>query len=416
MRILHTSDWHLGRTLEGRCRQKEQEEFINELCLIADDQEIDCLLVAGDVFDAFNPPAIAERLFYDALDRLAGGGRRAVVVIAGNHDNPDRLIAATPLARRHGIVLLGLPREKPFLPSDGPGRVRMLRGGPSWLEMTTPGCSHSAVILTLPYPSETRLKELLQASLDDEVVAREAYSRRVELIFQRLSGHYRTDTVNLAVSHIFVQGGWSSDSERPIYSVGGACTVAPEALPAGGQYVALGHLHRSQIVTGSPVPCRYSGSPLAYSFSEAGQAKSVIVVDAVPGRPADVRELHLSSGRPLVRWRAEKTAQVFRWLDEGRDSRAWIDLEIQVDAPLSTGEIYELRKACERFIDIRAIYPELEVAAAAESLSHLPIDQLFSRFYIRKVGCSPDEKLVDLFMELLSHHNGEPADGGEEVV
>lgn len=415
MRILHTSDWHLGRTLEGRCRRQEQEEFLDELCLMAGDQEVDCLLVAGDVFDAFNPPAMAERLFYDALDRLTCGGRRAVVVIAGNHDNPDRLIAAAPLARRYGIALLGLPREEPLLPSPAPGKACTLRGGPSWLELAVPDCDHSAVILALPYPSESRLKELLQASLDDEAAMREVYSRRVELIFQQLSGHYRADTVNLALSHIYVQGGWSSDSERPIYSVGGACTVAPGALPARAQYVALGHLHRPQAVAGSPAPCRYSGSPLAYSFSEAGQAKSVTILDVVPGCPADIRELHLSSGRPLVRWRAEGTAQVYRWLDEGKDRRAWIDLEIRVDAPLSIGEIHELRKACERFIDIRAVYPEMEVAAAGESRSHLPIDRLFSRFYERKYGCSPDEKLVDLFMELLSH-GGEPADGGEEAL
>lgn len=411
MRILHTSDWHLGRTLEGRCRQQEQEAFIDEVCLLADDQKVDCLLLAGDVFDAFNPPAAAEGLFYDALGRLTSNGRRGVVVIAGNHDNPDRLIAASPLARRHGIVLLGLPREEAFLPSSGEGRVHTLGGGPSWLELAVQGCEHSAVILALPYPSESRLKEVLQASLDDEVLVQEAYSKRVELMFQQLSGHYRADTVNLAVSHIFVQGGWPSDSERPIYSVGGACTVVPDALPAPAQYIALGHLHRPQVVAASPAPCRYSGSPLAHSFSEAGQAKSVTIVDAVPGQPSDVREIHLSAGRPLVRWRAGETAQVYRWLDEGRDHRAWIDLEIKVDTPLSIGEIHQLRKACDRFIDIRAVYPEMEVAAAAESLSHLPIDRLFSRFYERKYGCSPEDKLVDLFMELLSH-SGAVVDSG----
>ncbi|MGC7879795.1 metallophosphoesterase family protein, partial [Desulforudis sp. 1190] len=91
MRFLHTSDWHLGRTLEGRSRQDEQEEFSQELCRLADDEKIDAVLVAGDVFDTFNPSSAAEQLFYDTLDQLAAGGRRAVVVIAGNHDSPERL-------------------------------------------------------------------------------------------------------------------------------------------------------------------------------------------------------------------------------------------------------------------------------------------------------------------------------------
>lgn len=410
MRILHTSDWHLGRALEGRSRQKEQEDFIEEIIRISDEQNIDCLILAGDVFDAFNPPAFAEQLFYDALDRLSLGGRRAVVALAGNHDNPERLTAAASLAGRHGIVLLGLPGDAPFLRTPDSGGVRLVGGGPSWLELVVPGCGHSAVILALPYPSETRLKELIYEQLDDESLAQKSYSDRVKLTFGQLSRQYRLDTVNIAASHIFVQGGWTSESERPVYSAGGAYTVDPAALPDRAQYVALGHLHRPQAVAGSAAPCRYAGSPLAYSFSEAGQTKSVTVVESIPGRSPDIREIPLSAGRPLVRWRAANTEQVYRWLEEGRDSRAWIDLEIQVDAPLGIAEIHKLRKTCERFIEIRPVYPELEVAAAGESMAGLPMEALFSLFYQRKKGCVPDHKLVELFMEMIGQPEGtEPA-------
>ncbi|MCL6478742.1 MAG: exonuclease subunit SbcD, partial [Peptococcaceae bacterium] len=221
MRFLHTSDWHLGRTLEGRSRQAEQEEFLEELCRLADEEKIDAVLVAGDVFDAFNPPAAAEQLFYDALDNLAAGGRRAVVVIAGNHDSPDRLVAASPLARRQGIVLLGLPNDEPsFMPSTDNDHARVMAGGPSWLELAVPGCDHTAVLLALPYPSEARLKEILHDSLEDDAAAQQAYTSRIRRLFGQLAKNYRPDTVNLALSHIFVQGGWTSDSERPIFSIG----------------------------------------------------------------------------------------------------------------------------------------------------------------------------------------------------
>lgn len=106
MRVLHTSDWHLGRTLEGRPRLPEQEQFFDELVEIATGEKVQLILVAGDVFDTYNPSAEAEELFYDALERLADGGRRAVVAIAGNHDSPERLHAANPLALKHGISLL----------------------------------------------------------------------------------------------------------------------------------------------------------------------------------------------------------------------------------------------------------------------------------------------------------------------
>src|SRR5687767_13141661 len=109
VRILHTADWHLGRSLEGRSRQAEQEAFLEELTCIVRSEEIDIVLVAGDIYDSVNPPSAAEKLFYDGLSRLADGGARHVAVIAGNHDSPERLAAAAPLADRHHICLWGLP-------------------------------------------------------------------------------------------------------------------------------------------------------------------------------------------------------------------------------------------------------------------------------------------------------------------
>lgn len=419
MRFLHTSDWHLGRTIEGRSRQTEQEEFIEELCRLVVDEKIDAVLVAGDVFDAYNPPAFAEQIFYDAIDNMAAGGKRAVVVIAGNHDSPERLVAASPLASRSGIVLLGLPIDQPsIITTQNNNCAHVIDGGPSWLELAVPGCNYTAVLLTIPYPSEARLKELLHDSLEEEQALQQAYSAKVRQLFSELAKKYRDNTVNIALSHIFVQGGLTSDSERPIFSIGGACTVLPEDLPQGAQYIALGHLHRPQVVKGSSATCRYSGSPLAYSFSEAGQAKSVVVVDVLPGRPTEVRELVLSSGCPLVRWKAtDGIPQVYSWLDEGRDPRAWIDLEIKTDAPLTIQEVQQLRKACGRFIDIRVDYPEIRLESERHSRAGLPIDQLFTIFYERKYGVKPDEKMISLFIDILGgrEENQQNGNGGEDL-
>ena len=112
------------------------------------------------------------------------------------------------------------------------------------------------------------------------------------------------------MSHLFVRGGIESDSEVQI-QVGGTYAVDPDAFPESAQYVALGHLHRPQVVAEAPVPTRYAGSPLAYSFSEVGYSKSVVVLDVQPGRPADIREVFLASGKPLVRWTAKKVCR--RW-------------------------------------------------------------------------------------------------------
>jgi exonuclease SbcD len=382
MRILHTADWHFGRTLEGRSRLSEQEAFVEELAQLVRDQQIDLVLLAGDVYDSVNPPAAAEQLFYDALARLADNGTRPVAVIAGNHDHPDRLAAAAPLAQKLGVLLMGLPEDRHEL-------IHISRTG------------EQACLFGLPYPSESRLKELLSDGAEEELL-RAAYSDRVKHITMGQAKHFRADTVNLIMSHIYVLGGAESESERPI-QVGGAYTVDTSALAVGAQYVALGHLHRPQNIKSASL-MRYSGSPLAYSFSEHGQAKSVTVLDVKPGGEVKLEELFLTSGRPLARWRADQgLSQVHGWLAEGRDAQAWIDLEICMSEAMSMEQIHALRKAREGIVNIRPVYPEMEAAAAGEaSMRSMPMDELFRRFYSRQTGgAEPEAELVKLFMELL---------------
>jgi len=391
MRLLHTADWHLGRQLEGRSRLEEQAEVLDEIVRLAEEEAIDVVLLAGDVFDSVNPPAAAEQLFYESIARLAGKGRRPVAVIAGNHDNPDRLAAATPLAQEQGIVLLGYPVWHP-------------------LRIAVPSSGEVLCLAALPYPSEARLNELLSDSPQAHLL-QEAYDGRVKQLFRQLAGDFSQQTVNVAMSHLFVAGGISSDSERPI-EVGGAYTVRPASLPAEAQYVALGHLHRPQAVRQAPVPARYAGSPLAYSFSEAGYAKSVTVVDVRPGGVADVKEIYLTAGRPLVQWRAtEGLAQVYRWMDEGRDRNAWIDLEVHVLEALSQEEIFRLRKNYPNFVHIRPVYPEQEETEGFRPpAAGMPVDELFRQFYRRQTGgAEPEEDLVHLFLQLLHEEEEEVA-------
>ncbi|MBS4025792.1 MAG: exonuclease subunit SbcD, partial [Clostridia bacterium] len=153
MRILHTSDWHLGKNLEQINRINEQREFIHYLCQTVEEQKIDLVLLAGDIYDTYNPSAAAEELFYEAIDRLNDKGKRAVVVIAGNHDNPERLCAASPLAYKNGIILLGYPGSDAALYEMNGGNIKIANSGPGWLELSVPGREYHAVIITLPYPS-----------------------------------------------------------------------------------------------------------------------------------------------------------------------------------------------------------------------------------------------------------------------
>ncbi|ANS75165.1 exonuclease sbcCD subunit D [Paenibacillus yonginensis] len=392
MRILHTGDWHLGRTLEGRSRLAEQEQFLDELVQIVREEQVDLILMAGDVYDSVNPPAAAEQLFYEAAARLSEDGRH-LAVIAGNHDQPERVSSVSPLVSSRGISLTGLPTNQAV-------RLRAGRTG------------EEAVIAALPYPSEARLQELL-AGDGDEQELRLAYSARVGQLMKQLASSFRSDTINLAMSHLYVLGGLECDSERPI-QVGGAYTVDPSAFQIGAQYTALGHLHRPQMVKGEGL-IRYSGSPLAYSFSEAGQAKSVMLLDLKPGELAQPQEIFLHSGRPLVKWSCRGgLEEVHRWIEEGRDAGAFIDLEISLTEAMSMGDIGMLRKSREGLVHIRPVYPgSPSIEESMAERSQMPVDELFRKFYQRQSGgAEPGEELVRLFMSLLAEDEAVAA--GEE--
>jgi len=402
MRILHTSDWHLGKPLEQVSRIEEQKEFIDFLCRMVEEKSVDLVLVAGDIYDTYNPSAAAEELFYEAMDRLSDRGKRAVVVIAGNHDNPERLCAASPLAYKSGVILLGYPRSDAGTLGISRGRIRLVASGPGWLELGVPGCRHHAVIITLPFPSEARLEEVLSQQADEGLLQK-AYSDKIGRIFAALSEKFRNDTVNLAVGHLFLRGGKESESERTL-QVGGALTVDPGVLPAGAHFIALGHLHRPQQIKSAPCPAYYSGSPLAYSFSEADYSKAVYLIDALPGENAVVKPVYLDCGKPLRRWVAEEgIGQALQWCEEGREQNAWIDLEIVTDRILTADEQKRLRTLHPGIINIRPrLKGEVAEILSPGSREGRKIDDLFKDYYKYRMGQEISGELLGAFIEVLN--------------
>lgn len=408
MRILHTSDWHLGKTLENINRIEEQRQFIDELCAIVEREAVDLVLVAGDIFDTYNPSSAAEELFYDAVDRLNAGGTRAVIVVAGNHDSPDRLCAASPLAYKNGIVLLGYPGSDAAAYSN-PSVIQ--QSGPGWLEIKPVRSMHSAVIITLPYPSEARLEQLISADSQEDKL-QQAYSDKIAGLLHHLSSNFREDTVNLILSHLYLRDGKTSDSERQL---GGALVVDPCQLPDNAHFIALGHLHRPQRIKSAPSPTYYSGSPLAYSFSETDYSKMVYIVDAAPGKDAEVREVYLNSGKPLKQWKAKNgIEEALSWCEERRDLNAWIDLEIHTDRALTLEEQKKLRELNPGIINIRPVVTdEKESIISFESREGKRIDELFKDYYRYKTGMEAAEEMLVTFLEVV---NGEREWEDEEML
>src|SRR5277367_4507737 len=305
MRLLHVSDLHLGRSLGDLSREPEQRAVVAEIVGAAVEHDVALTVISGDVFEAFTPPAWAEDLFFELLDGLAAGGRRAVAVIAGNHDSGLRLAAAEPLARRLGILLAGDVGEPLRGYDAGGGAVRVVPLAPQVARVEVPGAGAPIIVGLLPFLSEARVaREALHDGRDALADSRGDATRYAERLGRELAAraaHRDPAAVNVLALHQFVSGGAPSDSERRL-RLGALGDLDAAAIPAGLDYVALGHLHRPQAVPGAGSPAVYAGSPIAYSFSEAGQDKRAVLVECVPGLPARISDVPLRSGRPLEIW------------------------------------------------------------------------------------------------------------------
>ena len=397
MKFLHTADWHLGRKLEGRYRHDEQTQVMDEICRIAHDEDVDAILIAGDVYDSFNPPAESESLFYETITRLSAGGMRAIVMIAGNHDSPDRLTAAEPYGRALGVITVGYPKDIPEPFDCGTGRVACVDTAESFARVRLRNGT-TVALLALPYPSEARLQEVLSSDIDDENITLN-YNRRIRLFLEEGARHFRKDEPAIVMSHLFLQGGLESESERPI-QVGGAYSVDPHSFPLSAGYVALGHLHRAQNFKGPDnLIVRYAGSPLQYSFSEAGQEKSVTIVE-FEGEEATHRIVPLKAGRPLIHRDGLEGVEALNHFLEEADPDAWISFSVMLNNALPPGYLEELGKRHRGILKHIFHYHTTESTKEdAVPVSMLTLEEQFKR-YTRERGEEPSSDVLELFLKL----------------
>lgn len=395
MRILHTSDWHLGKNLEGYSRMDEQEKFLQDFALLVEEKNIDLVIIAGDVYDNSNPPARAENMFYKALKDISACGKRAILIIAGNHDNPDRLSAASPIAYEQGIFLIGTPKST--IAQGKYGNFIVADSGEGFVELEIKG--EKIVILTLPYPSEKRLNEILSEELDDKE-RRKSYSDRVGEIFRNSYGKFREDTINIAVSHLFVLGGESSESERPI-ELGGSLAVDVKDLPEKAQYIALGHLHKPQAVNSKRLKAFYSGSPLQYSKSEIGYSKLCYVADLNPSEEAKVEKIYFNNYKPIEVWKCKSVEDAVEKCMLNKDKSCWVYMEIESETFISQEDIKKIRDIKADIIEIKPKIKALdEEEAAFDSVKEKSMKELFEAYYFSERGKVPDNELMDLFLEI----------------
>jgi DNA repair protein SbcD/Mre11 len=307
MRFLHTSDWHVGKTLKGRSRLDEQREVLGEIVRITRERQPDAVLIAGDLYDSAAPGAAAQRLVVDALLALARTGAE-VVAIAGNHDHAATLDAYRPLAGAAGITLVGAVRG----PSNG-----------GVLKFRARSSGEPVVLAVLPFLSQryaVKAAELVE-HVPHELGGR--YDEMVRAVLAGLTAEFADDAVNLVMTHLTITGGTFGGGERMAQSIFDY-SVPASVFPAQAHYVALGHLHRRQTLP-APCPVVYCGAPLGVDFGEQDNVNVVCLVEAAPGTPAKVTDIPITAGRRLRTVRGTVAELAAQATEVGDDHlRVWV--------------------------------------------------------------------------------------------
>jgi exonuclease SbcD len=384
MKLLHTSDWHVGRTIRGRDRSDEHRAVLAEIGDVARAREVDLVVVAGDLFESAAPTPDAERIVYRALLDLAEVA--PVVVVSGNHDNERRLAAVEPLLGLGRITtraLLAKPDEGGVLAYTSARGERINVALLPWL-------SHRHIV---------RGDDLMEHDADEHAGQ---YAERLARIVRTLTEGFTSDAVNVIAGHAMIFGGATGGGERLHHTLQDYC-VSATAFPASAHYVALGHLHRAQQLGAQP-PVWYCGSPLQLDFGETEDAKAVLVVEATPSTPAVVEQVPLASGRAL-----RKLAGTMEQLAALAGTTGDDYLRIIVRAEARAGMADQVREMFgETAVDVM-IETGADRALGLDPRAHegKPPPQLFREYLDEKKAA--DERVVALFDELYEEEHAAAA-------
>jgi exonuclease SbcD len=400
MKILHTADWHLGKRLDSFSRHDEQVIILQELIQIADKEKVDVVIIAGDLYDSVNPPMESQSLFYKTLKTLAKDGARPIIAIAGNHDSPERIDSPDPLAKECGIIFIGKPKAvvETF---EVPEKFKIVNSTAGFFELLLPNHPPLRIIHTA-FANEHRLKTYLG---EDKAVG---LNELLQEHWQLLADTYCDNKgINMLITHLFMQQKDTKpleepEGEKPL-NLGNADMVYTQAIPTQIQYTALGHLHRYHNIGTTASPVIYSGSPIAYSFSEATQQKYLILVEVEPNKPVKTEKIPLQKGKVLYRKTFASIDEAVSWLQE--HPNCLVELTMITETFLTPSELKQLYDVHDGIV---FIIPKITSVAMGENdKQQLDLNKdvvsLFEDYFIQKKGIAPSVELLNIFKEVLEN-------------
>ena len=375
MRFLHTADWHVGRTIRGRSRIGEFEEALGTVVDVARDQDVDCVLVAGDIHDQRAVTPDADRLIFETFIQLHSAGI-PVVAIPGNHDSAARMAAFAPLLEYIGTRAVAKVRH----PKDG-----------GTIEIGSRDGTESALIACIPFVSPRRFSDATEL-FEDIATGFVNFDESMGHLLDAFEGSFRKDAINIVLGHMFVAGAQPSGSEREV-TVGADYAVSAARLPTTASYIGLGHIHKPQKVKGSAAETRYPGSLIQLDFGERGQEKSLVIVEAHPGKPPKTKTIPVDAGQKLIEVNATLD-DLERVRSEVGDAYVRINLAIESPVP---GIADRVREALPNALDIRLVLPEKDERPIEPSLRDLDPRKQFASYYSTTHGADPTDELLGAF-------------------
>jgi exonuclease SbcD len=408
MRVIHSSDWHLGHTLRGEVtREYEHQAFLAWLLATCIAERADVLVITGDVFDSATPPASAERMWFDLL----AAARRAlpamdIIAIAGNHDSPARLGAASSVLRQLGVHVIG------SLPRTPGGAIDLDR-------VLIPVAGGRGLVAAVPFVRPVDVP----ADLEDPLTA--IYGE----VIAGARARRRPDQALIVTGHLYVAGADVQFLSERRVSIGGQESAPVRLFPDDIDYVALGHIHRAQRVGRDTI--RYAGAPLALSLDEAGYHHQAVAIDFAAGRVAELRSLRVPQAVEIVRVPKRGAAPLSEILaaldalpllqDVHDPARPYLEIVVALDKPepklrqlvetaLEGKRVRLVRLGVEQTGDGLALADRVDLLSGTQRLAEVDPRDVFVRLWARNHAEAPGQPVLEAFDRLLAEVQGDVAD------
>ncbi len=363
LKILHTADWHLGKRLEQHERTEEHQHFLDWLIEKITTECIDVLIVAGDIFDTGNPTNIALKQYYNFLWRIKGTCCREVIIIGGNHDSVTTLNAPRDLLKFLNVHVVG------GVPEDFNEQVIPIKDSNGDLQL---------VVCAVPFlrDKDVRLSVTGETAADIATRLRQGicdhYTKFTELVIP-----YKTQGIPvLATGHLYAAGATNSDSEKDIH-IGNLGKIGGDQFPEEFDYIALGHLHRPQVVN-KMNHIRYSGSPIPLSFSENEDRKLVLILQFDEGNLYKLEEFFIPSWRKLIRIKGNMEVvknKIELLQDPLLHFPTWVEVQLETDAHVNDFE-EQLKKLFANKPFVEHFFPRQIRLRSAKNLDEQAIESM----------------------------------------